>query len=159
FLDFRTPTTFTAQDMISFLPQIKNQLTALYNNFNGKDLTFRGINFTKTVQGPQLLDAVYDIDSSKFPYTINVNVGVQREIMRNLSVSVDFVMRRGVGFGTGYSGFDQFYPDRNLWNRFSGGARNPVIPECSTAQKALLFTNPTAYVAANCSLGPIQYGL
>src|SRR6266511_1878894 len=170
-LDFRTPTTFTAQDMITFLPQIRNQLIGLYNNFSGKDLSFRGINFTKTVQGPQLLDAIYDIDSSKFPYTINVNVGVQREIMRNLSVSADFVMRRGVGFGTGYSGFDQFYPDRNLWNRFKGytvdpasgaatpGARNSVIPACSLAQNASLFTNPTAYVAANCSLGPIQYGL
>jgi hypothetical protein len=170
-LNFLAPTTFTAQDMIAFLPQIKNQLIALYNNFNGKDLTFRGINFTKTVQGPQLLDAVYDIDSSKFPYTINVDVGVQREIMRNLTVSADFVMRRGVGFGTGYSGFDQFYPDRNRWNRFNGytinptsgvatpGARNPVIPACSSAQNASLFTNPTAYVAANCSLGPIQYGL
>ncbi|HEY7182076.1 MAG TPA: hypothetical protein VIC84_11685, partial [Blastocatellia bacterium] len=170
-LNFVSPTTFTAQDMITFLPQIKNQLIALYNTFNGKDLTNRGVNFTKTVQGPQLLDAIYDIDSSKFPYTINVDAGVQREIMRNLSVSVDFVMRRGVGFGTGYSGFDQFYPDRNLWNRFSGytinpatgvatpGARNPVIPACASAQNALLFTNPAAYAAANCSLGPIQYGL
>src|SRR5215471_16252415 len=87
-LNFNSPTTFTAQDMIAFLPQIKNQLIALYNTFNGKDLTNRGVNFTKTVQGPQLLDAIYDIDSSKFPYTINVDAGVQREIMRNLSVSV-----------------------------------------------------------------------
>jgi hypothetical protein len=143
----------------------------LYNTFNGKDLTYRGVNFTKTVQGPQGLDAIYDLDSSKFPYTINVNVGVQREIMRNLSVTVDFVMRRGVGFGTGYSGFDQFYPDRNLWNKFSGytlnattgvaipGARTPVIPACTAAQNALLFTNPSGYAAANCSLGPINYEL
>jgi Carboxypeptidase regulatory-like domain len=170
-LNFTTPTTFTAQDMITFLPQIKDRLIALYNTFNGKDLTNRGINFTKTVQGPQLLDAIYDIDSSKFPYTINFDVGVQREIMRNLSVSVDFVMRRGVGFGTGYSGFDTFYPDRNRWNKFNGytinpttgvaipGARTPVIPACTPAQSALIFTNPSAYVAANCSQGPIQYGL
>ncbi len=143
-LDFRTPTTFTAQDMITFLPQIRNQLIGLYNNFSGKDLSFRGINFTKTVQGPQLLDAIYDIDSSKFPYTINVNVGVQREIMRNLSVSADFVMRRGVGFGTGYSGFDQFYPDRNLWNRFKGytvdpasGAATPGVPGIFSRYSAL----------------------
>src|SRR5262245_7334453 len=170
-LNFTTPTTFTAQDMITFQPQIKNQLTALYGTFNGKDLTNRGVNFTKTVQGPQLLDAIYDIDSSKFPYSINVYAVVQREIMRNLSVSVDFVMRRSVGFGTGYSGFDQFYPDRNRWNKFNGytvsptsgvatpGPRTPVIPACTAAQNALLFTNPSAYVAANCSLGPIQYGL
>src|SRR5262245_28241793 len=170
-LNFTIPTTFTGQDMINYLPQIKNQLIALYNSFNGKDLTYRGVNFTKTVAGPQFLDAVYDTDSSKFPYSINVDVGVQREVMRNLSVSVDYVMRRAVGYGTGYSGFDQFYPDRNLWQRFNGytinpttgvatpGARNPVIPACTAAQSALLFTNPTAYAAANCSQGPILYGL
>ena len=171
FLSFTTPTTFTAQDMINFLPQIQNQLITLYNTFNGKDLTYRGVNFTKTVQGPQGLDAIYDIDSSKFPYSIHVDAGIQREIMRNLSVTVDFVMRRSVGFGTGYSGFDQFYPDRNIWNKFNGytvnattgvatpGARTPVIPACTAAQSALLFTNPTGYAAANCSLGPINYGL
>src|SRR5215510_8119167 len=171
FLNFTTPSNFTGQDMINYLPQIKNQLIALYSTFSGKDLTYRGINFTKTVAGPQFLDAVYDIDSSKFPYSFNVDVGVQREVMRNLSVSVDYVMRRAVGYGTGYSGFDQFYPDRNLWQRFNGytinpttgvatpGARNPVIPACTAAQSALLFTNPAAYAAANCSQGPILYGL
>ena len=79
------------------LSQIRSQLIALYNTFNGKDLTYRGINFTKTVQGPQGLDAVYDLDSSRFPYWFNVDVGVQREIMRNLSVTADFVIRRSVG--------------------------------------------------------------
>jgi hypothetical protein len=170
-LNFTTPTNFTGEDMLTYLPAIRNQLTALYNTFNGKDLSYRGINFTKTVQGGQGLDAVYDADSSKFPYSINFDLGVQRVIMRNLSVTVDYVMRRAVGYGTGYSGFEQFFPDRNLWNRFTGytlnpttgvatvGARNSVIPACTAAQSALLFTNPTAYVAANCSLGPIQYGL
>ncbi|MGH8597528.1 MAG: hypothetical protein ACREXT_12800, partial [Gammaproteobacteria bacterium] len=122
-------------------------------------------------QGPQGLDAIYDIDSSRFPYTIHLDLGVQRQIMRNLSVTVDYVMRRGVGFGTGFSGFDQFYPDRNLWNKFAGytinpatganvvGARTPVIPACTTAQSAQLFTNPVAYANTNCSQGPIQYGL
>jgi hypothetical protein len=170
-LNFTTPTNFTAEDMITYLPAIRSQLTSLYNTFNGQDLTYRGVNFTKTVQGGQGLDAVYDADSSRFPYSINLDVGVQRVIMRNLSVTVDYVMRRAVGYGTGLSGFEQFFPDRNLWNRFTGytlnpttgvatvGARNAVIPACTAAQSGLLFTNPTAYVAANCSLGPIQYGL
>ena len=38
------------------------------------------------------------------------------------------------------------------------GARTPVIP-VARGKSALLFTNPTGYVGANCSLGPIQYGL
>src|SRR5262249_60156785 len=103
-LNFTTPTNFTGQDMITYLPQIRNQLIALYSTFSGKDLTYRGINFTKTVAGPQFLDAVYDIDSSKFPYSINVDVGVQREGMRNLSVSADYGMRPPGGTGNGNSG-------------------------------------------------------
>ena len=169
-LSFTAPTAFTGQDMLTYLGGIKNQLNTLYNNFNGKDLALRGINLTKTVQGPQGLDAVYDLDSSRFPYTIHLDVGVQRELRRNLSVTVDYVMRRGVGFGTGFSGFDQFYPDRNLWNKFAGytisatgaavpGARTPVIPACTTAQSATLFTNPVGYANTNCSTGPILYGL
>ena len=35
--------------------------------------------------------------------------------MQNLSVSADFVMRRGVKFGA----FELFFPDLNRWNRFS----------------------------------------
>jgi hypothetical protein len=72
-------------------------------------------------------------------------------------VSADFVMRRGVGFGA----FELFFPDLNRWNRFSyqtilpsGTAvaiRNPVIPACTAANRF----DPQA----QCSLGPIQYGL
>ncbi|MFN7927990.1 MAG: hypothetical protein U0Y68_08585 [Blastocatellia bacterium] len=105
------------------------------------------------------LDAVYDNDSSRFPYTIHLNAGVQRQIARNLSVTADFVMRRGVGFGA----FELFFPDLNRWNRFSnytlspttgavtGTTRNPVIPACTGTQGV----DPNA----QCSLGPIQYGM
>jgi hypothetical protein len=159
-LNFTTPANFTAQDMINNLALFTSQLTAS-SPFNGTDLSIRGINVTKTVAGGQLLDAVYDNDSGRFPYTINLDLGVQREIKRGLAVSADFVMRRGVGFGA----FELFFPDLNRWNRFSNysliptsGAvnplslvRNPVIPACAGAQGAA--SN------AQCSLGPIQYGL
>jgi hypothetical protein len=143
--------------MLAFLPSARGQLEALFGQFNGMDLSLRGVNIAKTVAGAGNLDAIYNIDSSRRPYTIHVNVGVQREIMRNLSVSADYVMRRGVGFGA----FELFFPDLNRWNRFSdyillpsGTAipiRDPVIPACTTANRF----DPTA----NCSLGPIQYGL
>jgi hypothetical protein len=159
-LSFNTPANFTAQDLINNLALFTNQLTA-GNPFKGTDLSSRGINITKTAAGGQLLDAVYDNNSARSPYTIQVDVGVQREIKHNLAVSADFVMRRGVGFGA----FELFFPDLNRWNRFSNyslvptsGAvnplslvRNPVIPACTGAQGA----NPNA----QCSLGPIQYGL
>jgi hypothetical protein len=159
-LNFNTPANFTAQDMINNLALFTSQLTAS-SPFNGTDLSVRGINVTKTVAGGQLLDAVYDDDSARFPYTFHLDLGVQREIKHNLAVSADFVMRRGVGFGA----FELFFPDLNRWNRFSNYAlipttgavnplslvRNPVIPACTGSQSA----SPTA----QCSVGPIQYGL
>src|SRR5262249_50826829 len=95
----------------------------------------------------------------RFPYTIQLDVGVQRSFSHNIAVTADYVMRRGVGFGS----FELFFPDLNRWNRFSnytispttgavtGTTRNPVIPPCTGTQGA----DPTA----QCSLGPIQYGL
>ncbi|HWP43750.1 MAG TPA: hypothetical protein VNO14_10975, partial [Blastocatellia bacterium] len=156
FLNFTNPTNFTIADMLAFLPTARAQLEAFFGQFDGKDLTFRGVNIAKTVAGAGNLDALYNSDSSRRPYTIHVNAGVQREIVRNLSVSADYVMRRGVGFGA----FELFFPDLNRWNRFTytllpNGiaipSRNPVIPACTAANRF----DP----AANCSLGPIQYGL
>jgi hypothetical protein len=157
-----TPTSFTLADMLAFLPAAKDQLTAdILSRFNGQDLSIRGVEVTKTVQGAGGLDAIYNSDSSLTPYTIHINAGVQREIVRNLAVSADFVMRRGVGFGT----FELFFPDLNRWNDFAPSyalladgsvnplslIRTPVIPACSTANRS----NPQA----QCSNGPIQYGL
>jgi hypothetical protein len=160
-LNFSTPTTFTLADMLAYLPAAKSQLTTdLLSLFNGKDLSVRGVELTKTVQGAGALDAIYNTASSVTPYTIQINVGAQREIARNLAVSADYVMRRGVHFGT----FELFFPDLNLWNRFSDYSltrtqttaianpiRNPVIPVCATADR----NKPTV----QCSNGPIQYGL
>lgn len=175
-LSFSVPTNFTVGDMLAYLPTAKGLLQAGLP-FNGTDLSIRGVEIFKTVAGPQFLDAIYNSDSSRAPYTFQVDVGVQREVRRNLSVSADYVMRRGVGFGAGVSGFDQFFPDVNRWNRFFGytlnpttGAatliqpvpgvvRNSVIPQCTPAQSALARTNPISFAAQQCSLGPIQYGL
>ncbi len=169
-LNFTVPTNFTVGDMLNYLPTATAILQAGLP-FNGTDLSIQGVELLKTIQGSQGLDAIYNSDSSKPPYTVQVNLGVQQEVMNNLSVTVDYVMRRGVGFGAGVSGFDQFFPDINRWNRFTGYAlspttgaatilgRNPVIPACTAAQSALARTDPRAFAAAQCSLGPIQYGL
>jgi hypothetical protein len=158
-LNFGAPTSFTLADMMAFLPVAKAQLTAdILSKYNGRDLSIRGVELTKTVQGSGNNDAIYNNNSGPTPYTIQVDAGMQREIVRNLSVSADYVMRRGVHFGA----FDHFFPDLNLWYRFSdyslsatGGiasqVRNPVIPACTAANR----NDPKA----ECSLGPIQYGL
>ncbi len=173
FLNFTSPTNWTGADMLNYL-QTARTLFLSGLPFNGKDLKFRGVDTTKKVVDPQFLDALYNQDSARTPYTIQVDLGVQREVVRNLSVSADFVMRRGVGFGAGQSGFDQMFPDLNLWNRFvpntytllaNGSAnvaslvRNPVIPACTAAQNLLARTDPVAFAAIPCSNGEIQYGL
>lgn len=152
-LNFTTPTGFTLADMLAFLPTATGLLQGGLP-FDGTDLSIRGVQVFKTISG---LDAIYNSDSSETPYTVHFNAGIQRELKRNLAVSADFVMRRGVGFGA----FELFFPDLNRWNRFRGytilasGAafpfRNPVIPACTAVNRA----DPTA----RCSLGPIQYGL
>lgn len=169
-LNFSSSTNFTLGDMLNFLGTAKSLLQAGLP-FKGNDLAVRGVELFKTVAGAQLLDAIYNSDSSRPPYTFQVDVGLQRELMRNLSVSADYVLRRGVGFGAGVSGFDQFFPDINRWNRFSGytvsptsgvatpGPRNPIIPACTALQNLLARTDPKAFAAAQCSNGPIQYGL
>lgn len=90
------------------------------------------------------------------PYTIHVNAGVQRQLMNNLSMSADFVMRRGVKFGA----YEGYMIDINRWNRFSSytisaatgtniPVRKPVLPVCTGAQavdpKALCSTNIIYY--------------
>ena len=154
-LNFATPVDFTAQDMLNVLPQVRAFLVA-NQRYNGTDLSIRNIEVTKTAQGAQGLDAIYD-KNFRTPYTIQVNAGVQREIANRLTVSADFVMRRGVKFGA----YEFMFVDLNKWNRFSGynlnaagvatPIRNPVIPVCAGAQAQ----DPRA----QCSLGPIQYGM
>lgn len=173
FLNFTAPTNWTVGDMLNYLTTARGLFLAGLP-FTGKDLKFRGVDTSKKVVDPQFLDAIYNKDSARTPYTIQVDLGLQREVMHNLSVSVDYVLRRGVGFGAGQSGFDQMFPDLNLWNRFvpntytllaNGSAnvatlvRNPVIPACTAAQLLLARTNPIAFAAIPCSNGEIQYGL
>ena len=78
--------------MLNYLPTAKGLLQAGLP-FTGADLTIRGVEVFKSVQGPQGLDAIYNSDSANTPYTYQLDVGVQREIMHNLSVSADYVMR------------------------------------------------------------------
>ncbi len=72
------------------------------------------------------------------PYALHVNLGVQRELTRKLSFTVDFVWRR----------FLHTYISDIDYNHFnsSGG---PIIPGCSPTQKNDL--------TATCSNGPITF--
>jgi hypothetical protein len=156
FLIFATnqPVDFRAQDMVNYLPTLRGILEA-NSRYNGTDLSIRNIEVRKAA--PQAgSEAIFDANY-RTPYTIHLNAGVQRQISSNLSVSADFVMRRGVKFGANEFMLD----DINRWNRFSGYSllasgtavpvRNPVIPACTGTQA----NDPKA----QCSTNSIYYGV
>ncbi len=151
-LNFAAPAEFTAQEAIDYFPTIKTQLEQLFSGYDGKDLSITNIEVIKQTSAGGL-SSVMDT-GTKNPYSIQFNVGVQREIARNLALSVDYVMIRSLKFGAA----DVYSLDFNRWNRFSGyninpsgsaslaGFRNPVLPACTPAQagdpKALCSTGP-----------------
>lgn len=156
-INFSTPaaTNLTGQELLAYLPTLRGILEAQQARFNGQDLSIRSIDVRK--QAPTYLsEAVFDANF-RTPYTIHINAGVQRQLLRDLSVSADYVMRRGVKFGA----YEGYMEDVNRWNRFSGytispttgvatPVRNPVLPACTAAQA----TDPKAL----CSTGIIYYG-
>lgn len=155
-LNFATPTAqnLTGQEMLNYLATLRGILTTQQARFNGTDLSVRNVDVRKQVP-TYLTEAVFD-ENFRTPYTIHLNAGLQRQLTNTMSVSADFVMRRGVKFGA----YEGYMVDINRWNRFSGytinaptGAnvpvRNPVLPVCSGAQaldpKALCSTNIIYY--------------
>jgi hypothetical protein len=155
-INFTTPTTFTAGDLVKALPALAATIEAGLK-YTGGDPSVRNVDLVKTIQGPGSADVFFDKDFHT-PYTIQITAGVQRELAHRLAVSADYAMTRGVKFGA----FEGEYVDLNRWNHFAGytlsaagvntvGARTPVIPACTAAQG----TDPKA----ECSLGPIQYGM
>jgi hypothetical protein len=158
FLNFATnaPVDFRGQDLVNQLGAIRAFLEA-NNRYNGRDLSIRNIEVRK--QAPAVgSEAIFDANH-RTPYTIHLNAGVQRQVLKNLSVSADFVMRRGVKFGQN----EFMQDDINRWNRFSSytlnattgtatPVRNPIIPVCATTAQA---NDPKA----QCSLGPIYYAI
>jgi len=149
-----TPVNFSGQDMVNYLNTIKATLEA-QSKYSGTDLSIRNIEVRKQV--PSIgAEAIFD-SAFRTPYTVHFNAGFQREIVRNLSVSADYVMRRGVKFGA----YEGYWEDLNRWNRFSSYSlnpatgvntpvRNPVLPVCTGTAVA----DPKA----QCSLNAIYYG-
>jgi hypothetical protein len=152
-LNFAAPANFTGQEMLDYLPTMKAQFSQMFSIYNGKDTSITNIEVIKQTSAGGM-NSIMDA-SAKNPYSIQFNAGVQREIARNLGISVDYVMIHSVKFGAA----DVYNLDFNQWNRFSdytinpntGAAspvRNPILPACSPAQSL----DPKA----KCSNGPIN---
>ncbi|MGH9853980.1 MAG: carboxypeptidase regulatory-like domain-containing protein, partial [Blastocatellia bacterium] len=151
-----TGTPMTAQQLVSLISQIKATEAARLGN--AKDISIRNIEIFKT---NGIGAGIFDHDT-RTPYTIHATFGMQREVARNMVVSADFVMRRGVAFG-GPHGF--FEIDNNRFNRARVTAtdpitqvvtfvQNPIIPQCTVAQRAdpkAQCSNGTLTVAMSAS--------
>ncbi|MEK6284836.1 MAG: carboxypeptidase regulatory-like domain-containing protein [Acidobacteriota bacterium] len=133
-LDFQSPTAFTGADLQNILPGIRAKLLQQRNPDN-RDFTFRNLDLDKA--GSNLYDPLYEA-----PYALHLNVGVQREIARDLVLSADFAWRRFLH--TFLGGIDY-----NHFNRRINGVRTPVIPSCTPTQRNDL--------AAICSAGQITF--
>jgi hypothetical protein len=132
-LDFRNPTLFTGATLMQALPAIRAALEQQRRDLNNRDFSITNIEADK--QG--------SIADSYLPSTsaTHASLGVQREIVRDLVISADFVFRQFIHFGTGPGGATGID-----FNHFSS-ARGPVLPICTVAQRS----DPKAL----CSLGPI----
>jgi len=138
-INFTAPTTFSGRNMIDLLSTIRGTLSAGLGN--GRDLSIRGVDVTKQALGPSG-EGIFVSDLTT-GYTFQVTAGVQREVARNMILSVDLVRRRAVHFGGTEAGFGV---DLNLFNRASANqtvnpttgvvtyVRNPILPICTTAQ-------------------------
>ena len=133
-LDFTKsgPTRFTAADLLTILPSIRAELLRQLNPDN-RDFTFRNIDVDKSAQN--LSDPFFET-----PYALHFSLGVQRELLRDLVLSVDLVRRRFLhNFISGQLGID--------YNRYDSA--HPVIARCSPAQRN--------DVTAVCSNGQITF--
>jgi hypothetical protein len=131
----QNPTSFTAANLLAVLPGIRADLLRQLNPDN-RDFTFRNLDLNKT--GQNLSDPFYET-----PYALHFNLGVQRELARDLVLSADFVWRRFL---------HNFLPDidYNRYDRRVNGVQTPVIPRCTTdAQR----NDITAF----CSTGAITF--
>jgi hypothetical protein len=133
-LDFQSPTAFTGADLLTILPGIRAE-SLRQRNPDNRDFTFRNLDLDKA--GTNLYDPLYEA-----PSALHLNLGVQREIARDLVLSADFAWRRFLH--TFLGGIDY-----NHFNRRIKGVQTPVIPRCTATQRNDL--------TAICSAGPITF--
>ncbi|HMX28982.1 MAG TPA: hypothetical protein PKC13_25580, partial [Blastocatellia bacterium] len=127
------PTKFTGANYLSLLNQQIPLIQGQLNTLGGAGV--KGLDFFKLASGNGVL-----IDPNiKIPYSLQYNLGFQRELPMNMLATVDFILRRGLH---GY-----FQADRNLFNR-AASLGGPVIRRCSGAE----VINPTV----RCTNGPIE---
>ena len=157
-LNSAVPSGLTVGQIISILPAIKAAQEARFGRLG--DLSLQNVQVLKSAT-----QAIFSRDT-RTPYVMHVTAGIQRQLMKNMSLTADFIMRRGVAFGGPHTIFDV---DLNHFNKPSENqvvdpvsqavtyVRDPVIPNCTvpgatTAQTLARINDPNVL----CSAGPIN---
>jgi hypothetical protein len=125
--NFRNPTLFTGAILLEALPAVRAALAQQRGDPNNRDFSVTNIEVDKT--------GVAVPEDHPSAYATHVNVGVQREIMRDLVVTADFVNRQFVHSSGGGLDFNRYNSVRQ------------VLPTCTATQRS----DPRAL----CSLGPV----
>jgi hypothetical protein len=118
-LNFLQPTTFNGQTAINQIPSIRSSLLSRWGT--GQDISIRGIEVTKQALGAAG-EGIFMSDLTT-GYTFHVTGGIQREILPNMILTADFVMRRAVKFGGTEAGFGV---DLNRAARPNVAATDPI---------------------------------
>ena len=139
--------------MLDLLPSIRSQLLAKWGSAQEaakKDLSGpRGIDVVKQA------NFIFAGDRYPTPYVIHVTAGVQREIVRNLVVSADYVMRRGLKSGVANQSHTW---DANHFNKPRVTGINPTTGVVSFVRDPLIplcVGNQADIVGFPCSTGRI----
>ncbi len=150
------PTALTLGQALTILPGVKATEEARFGRLG--DLTVQNIALLKS----NATQPIFSPDT-RTPYSMHITGGVQREIARNLALTVDFTMRRGVAYG---GVFSQFSVDQNRFNAVRVLSVDPitqvpttvsdrVMPVCqgaTTAATVALRNDPNA----TCSIGSLS---
>lgn len=131
------PQSLTNLTLGQFQQIVNQQIGAIQQTFGtvSNDLSVRNIQFNKSAA--QLYPADYPVQRS-----YHLNVGVQREVMRDMVLTVDYVRRVFVNTLLGEIDFNRF-------QRRINGVQTPIIPICAPLQR----NDPTA----QCSNGSISF--
>ncbi len=111
----------TAQFLQIYSQQIP-AINARFASTGNTNLAVRNIDLSKS--GAQLYPRDYPT-----LYGIHFNVGIQRELRRDLVLTVDYARRA-------FNHVTQEI-DYNRYNRFINGVQSPVIPKCTAAQASV----------------------
>ncbi|MGH9661385.1 MAG: TonB-dependent receptor, partial [Bryobacteraceae bacterium] len=149
------PTSLTGQQVVNLIPSIKATEEARFGRLG--DLSVQNIQLLKATGTQPLFSR-----DTRTPYSMQANAGVQREIGRDLAVTADVVMRRGVGYGGPHTIFSV---DVNRFNSVRVLSVDPVTQIPTTVPTRIMPLCQGATTAATiarrndpnalCSVGSI----